>query len=284
MTKIEKNVVVAIDTSITANEVLKRAFCLAKYNKIHLYIIHCIDIPWFDKLQNQKDIVQETKKKIKENIQKLDEQNINYTILVKIGSPDKIIVKNAKNLKANLIIIGTYSKENLKSKILGSNAHNIAQKSNLPVLIVKNFYMEEYKNILALTDLSKVSKKSIEFSKEFFDNATFKLVHLSKKISDFALIYYNIESASNIYLEEAKKHKEEQIEKFKAKVNLSEINVIEESGDFNEILLDLAKKEDSDLVVLGSKGVKTANSLFFGSITSFLMKNISSDILVYIPK
>ncbi len=283
MTKV-KNIVVAIDTSIMANEVLKRAFCLAKSKKVHLHIIHCIDIPWFDKLKDKKEIVKKTKEKIKQDVQKLNGDDIACTIMVKSGEPSKVIVKEAKDLKATLIIIGAYSKENLKSKILGSNAHNIAQKSNLPVLIVKNLYVEEYKSVLAFTDLSKVSKKSIEFSKEFFDDATFKLVHVSKKISDFALTYYNIEADNNVYLEEAKKHKEEEIENFKVKVKIPEIQVLEESGSFNEALLDLANKEDSDLVVLGSRGVKTTNSFLFGSKTSFLMKAISSDVLVYVPQ
>ncbi len=279
-----KNIVVAIDTSIMANEVLKRAFCLAKSKKVHLNIIHCIDIPWFDKLKDKKEIIKKTKEKIKEDVKKLNKQNIDCTIFVKSGDPAKVIVKEAKDLKAILIIIGAYSKENLKSKILGSNAHNISQKSNLPVLIVKNLYVEEYKSVLAFTDLSKVSKKSIEFSKEFFDDANFKLIHVSKKISDFALTYYNIEADNNVYLEEAKKHKKEQIENFKTKVKVPHIEVVEEAGSFNEVLLDLANKEDSDLVVLGSRGVKTANSFFFGSKTSFLMKSLSSDVLVYVPQ
>lgn len=98
------------------------------------------------------------------------------------------------------------------------------------------------------------------------------------------MTYYNIEADNNVYLEEAKKHKEEQIENFKTKVKVPHIEVVEEAGSFNEVLLDLANKEDSDLVVLGSRGVKTANSFFFGSKTSFLMKSLSSDVLVYVPQ
>ena len=277
-----KNVVVAIDTSIMANEVLKRAFDFANKD-IELHIVHCIDIPWINKLKEKKDIVLQTKKKLKDNIEKLNKQNKSFKLIVKKGTPSTVIVKEAKKLDAKLIIIGAYSKENLKTKILGSNAHNIAQKSNLPVLIVKNMFVEKYSSAIALTDLSKVSKKSIRFTQKFFKDLDIKLVHASKKISDFTLDFYKINDQTDFLIKEAKKQKEKQIDKFKKDICINDIEVLEESGSYNEALLSYANKEDKDLVILGSRGVKTASSMLFGSKSSFLMKSVSSDVLVYVP-
>lgn len=277
-----KNVVVAIDTSIMANEVLKRAFDFANKD-IVLHIVHCIDIPWINKLKEKKDIVLQTKRKLKESIKKLNKENKPFKLIVKKGTPSTVIVKEAKKLDAKLIIIGAYSKENLKTKILGSNAHNIAQKSNLPVLIVKNMFIEKYSSAIAFTDLSKVSKKSIRFTQKFFKDLDIKLVHASKKISEFALDFYKINDQTDFLIKEAKKQKEKQIDKFKKDICINDIEVLEESGSYNEALLSYANKEDKDLVILGSRGVKTASSMLFGSKSSFLMKSVSSDVLVYVP-
>jgi nucleotide-binding universal stress UspA family protein len=277
-----KNVVVAIDTSIMANEVLKRAFDFANKD-IVLHIVHCIDIPWINKLKEKKDIVLQTKRKLKESIKKLNKENKPFKLIVKKGTPSTVIVKEAKKLDAKLIIIGAYSKENLKTKILGSNAHNIAQKSNLPVLIVKNMFVEKYSSAIAFTDLSKVSKKSIRFTQKFFKDLDIKLVHASKKISDFTLDFYKINDQTDFLIKEAKKQKEKQIDKFKKDICINDIEVLEESGSYNEALLSYANKEDKDLVILGSRGVKTASSMLFGSKSSFLMKSVSSDVLVYVP-
>jgi nucleotide-binding universal stress UspA family protein len=277
-----KNVVVAIDTSIMANEVLKRAFDFANKD-IVLHIVHCIDIPWINKLKEKKDIVLQTKRKLKESIKKLNKENKPFKLIVKKGTPSTVIVKEAKKLDAKLIIIGAYSKENLKTKILGSNAHNIAQKSNLPVLIVKNMFIEKYSSAIAFTDLSKVSKKSIRFTQKFFKDLDIKLVHASKKISEFALDFYKINDQTDFLIKEAKKQKEKEIDKFKKDICINDIEVLEESGSYNEALLSYANKEDKDLVILGSRGVKTASSMLFGSKSSFLMKSVSSDVLVYVP-
>lgn len=277
-----KNVVVAIDTSIMANEVLKRAFDFANKD-IVLHIVHCIDIPWINKLKEKKDIVLQTKRKLKESIKKLNKENKPFKLIVKKGTPSTVIVKEAKKLDAKLIIIGAYSKENLKTKILGSNAHNIAQKSNLPVLIVKNMFVEKYSSAIAFTDLSKVSKKSIRFTQKFFKDLDIKLVHASKKISEFALDFYKINDQTDFLIKEAKKQKEKEIDKFKKDICINDIEVLEESGSYNEALLSYANKEDKDLVILGSRGVKTASSMLFGSKSSFLMKSVSSDVLVYVP-
>ncbi|WP_404317864.1 universal stress protein [Malaciobacter canalis] len=277
-----KNVVVAIDTSIMANEVLKRAFDFANKD-IVLHIVHCIDIPWINKLKEKKDIVLQTKRKLKESIKKLNKQNKPFKLIVKKGTPSTVIVKEAKKLDAKLIIIGAYSKENLKTKILGSNAHNIAQKSNLPVLIVKNMFVEKYSSAIAFTDLSNVSKKSIKFTQKFFKDLDIKLVHASKKISEFALDFYKINDQTDFLIKEAKKQKQKEIDKFKKAICINDIEVLEESGSYNEALLSYANKEDKDLVILGSRGVKTASSMLFGSKSSFLMKSVSSDVLVYVP-
>ncbi|QEE33206.1 universal stress protein [Malaciobacter canalis] len=277
-----KNVVVAIDTSIMANEVLKRAFDFANKD-IVLHIVHCIDIPWINKLKEKKDIVLQTKRKLKESIKKLNKENKPFKLIVKKGTPSTVIVKEAKKLDAKLIIIGAYSKENLKTKILGSNAHNIAQKSNLPVLIVKNMFVEKYSNAIAFTDLSKVSKKSIKFTQKFFKDLDIKLVHASKKISEFALDFYKINDQTDFLIKEAKKQKQKEIDKFKKDICINDIEVLEKSGSYNEALLSYANKEDKDLVILGSRGVKTASSMLFGSKSSFLMKSVSSDVLVYVP-
>lgn len=277
-----KNVVVAIDTSIMANEVLKRAFSLASKDTT-LHIVHCIDIPWINKLKGKKEIVSQTRKKIKKSLKTINKENKTFKIIVKSGSASTVVVNEAKKLDAKLIVIGAYSEENLKSKILGSNAHNIAQKSNLPVLIVKNMFVEKYENAIAFTDLSKVSKKSIKFAQKFFDNLDIKLVHASKKLSEFVLDYYQINEDSNALIKKAKEEKEEKIDKFKKELCFSDIEVLEEAGSFNEALLDYANKEDKDLVILGSTGVRTTSSMIFGSKSSFLMKSVSSDVLVYVP-
>jgi len=51
----------------------------------------------------------------------------------------------------------------------------------------------------------------------------------------------------------------------------------------SEVLLETAKKDESDLVLLGAHGVRISDSVLFGSTTSFLMKAAPSDVLVYVP-
>ncbi len=53
------------------------------------------------------------------------------------GSPDEVIVKFAKDKKADLIVIGTHGHTGLKHLLLGSVAERVVQKSPCPVLTVK---------------------------------------------------------------------------------------------------------------------------------------------------
>ena len=48
MMKKLKRIVVGIDVFGTSNNVLKRAFMLAKENKAQLFVVHAVHIPWLD--------------------------------------------------------------------------------------------------------------------------------------------------------------------------------------------------------------------------------------------
>ena len=61
------------------------------------------------------------------------------------------------------------------------------------------------------------------------------------------------------------------------------MELIDYTASVNEDLLDYIKKDDADLLVLGSKGVGNLNSFVFGSTASYLVQRSPIDVLVYVP-
>ena len=61
------------------------------------------------------------------------------------------------------------------------------------------------------------------------------------------------------------------------------MELIGEDLSINEDLLECINKDDSDLLVLGSKGVNNLNSFIFGSTATYLMQRSPIDTLVYVP-
>ncbi|MCW8894846.1 universal stress protein [Sulfurimonas sp.] len=284
-------IVVGLDISNNAKEVLSRAFLLAKRNDSNVTIAHAIDIGFFGNFIKDEKIEKlktSAIKGIKKLLNGVDTQGLSYSIEVQKAKPSVFIMNIAKDRDACMIVIGANEKKNFTTSVLGSTAHNIAQKSHLPLHLVKNNSSEAYKNIVAFTDLSEVSKKSILFSKEFFHQGSIKCVYAYKLMSDtdFALKYNNdadnevrVEIEKMIQTQEQKK-----FDKFAKENNISDAELIEDRVGVTNALTNYVNTNGNDLVVLGSSGVNNTGALLYGSTASSLMQSLKCDVLVYVPK
>lgn len=278
------NILAAIDTSVMADEVLKRAIAIAKEAGAQLSVLHSIDIPLVEKLFGDIDGEEQLKKKIEAKVDALNTQaDVEYFVTITRGKPSNEIVYEAERLKSDLVIIGAHGKRTVKDTFFGSTAHHVAQKSHLPVLIIKTAVTQGYQNILALTDLSEASKKSILFARALFKQAEINISYAYTQISDLHVDFYNLESDRETYTEKVRDEVEREVEAFQQSLGMDNSEVIEGFEPIGEMLLEAAVEHKSDLVVLGTHGVKVSDSIFYGSTASYLMKKVPSDVLIYVP-
>ena len=284
---IKKNIVVGIDFSKFSTEVLKRAFQLTKQKNAKLTIVHAIDKGLFDKYfsnSNNEELIAKAKTNIEEIITTLQINDREYAIVVKIESPSSLIIDTVKDTNPELIIIGVNSVDKFKTKVFGSTAIRTIQNTKLPVLIVKNNYEKDYDNILAFTDLSPISVKSINFTKEFFDKSSIKVIHAYKQLNDFVLTFHNSLEHKDEIQEDIVIKAKQRFEEFAKENEITDSELIEVHHGVSQVLLEKAKDENKDLVVLGSNGVKNAGSFLYGSTSLYMMENVTNDVLIYVPK
>ena len=279
------NIIAAIDTSAMADEVLKRAISLAKEEKAQITVMHSIDIPLFEKLFGDVQGEEAIRKKIEAKIDTLNtEAKVDYLVRITRGKPAEEIIYESDKLQSDLIIIGAHGKESIKDTFFGSTAHKIAQKSHLPVLIIKTPFTDHYRKILALTDLSDASQKSIGFTKNLFTGADIKLVYAYTKISDLMMNFYEVkEDEKDEYSTKIRAMEKQDMEEFQKAVGIEDAEIVEGDSPVSEMLLETTKQLKSDLVILGSHGVRVSDAVSYGSTASFLMKSVPSDVLIYVP-
>jgi universal stress protein E len=278
------NIIAAVDSSAVADEVLKRAIALAKKENAQITVLHCIDIPLFEKLFGDVYDEESVRKKIEEKMALLNgDAGADYFVTVTKGNPADAIVYEADRLKSGLIVIGAHGKESIKDTFFGSTVQNVVQKSHLPVLIIKQPYRGDYQKILALTDLSEASAESIRFSKELFSRTPLGIAYAYAQISDLTVNFYSLQEEKAAYRKKISIIEKQNAEKFQKTVGIDNIEIIESFSSISEALLETAKQHDSDLVVLGAHGVNVSDTFLYASTASFLMKAVPSDVLVYIP-
>lgn len=280
-----KQILVAIDSSSMAEEALKRAMSVAKEKDAQLMVIHVIE-PYFLESPYFPSIdVQEVRKKITDQINRLNkDQDVKYILFVESGKAAEVITNKAQKIKADLLVVGSHGKEDIDSNYFGSTTLKLVQRTHIPVLIVKNRVRNIYQKMIAPTDLSDCSSKSILFSNALFAKASRKYLYAAETFSELQAMTIHISK------EEQKSIREKMLtdgnralEKFVKEVGGGEKALIDYTASINQDLLAYINEDDADLLVLGSKGVDNLNSFVFGSTASYLVQRSPIDVLVYVP-
>jgi len=285
-----KRIIVGIDIFAKSNNVLKRALMVAKENKAELFIVYAVQTPWFSvpSYFGSKEITIDTKgitKKIEKKVKALNrDDKVPYSILVREGDADDILLYEAKLLKADMIVIGANTKG--KKNFLGTTAEKVAHQSHLPVLIVKNSVKNPYQNIVAPTDFQTQSKQSVLFAKNIFPAVKIKAVHAYEAfyaVGIYTAGSYTLESLDiEQYDEAAKATAENNLKEFMQDVDIGKGKVIDGELNSKEALLNYINKGSYDLVVIGSRST-SGFKVLLGSVASSILREAPTDVLVYVP-
>ena len=277
-------ILVAIDGSAMSREALKRAVSIAKEKEAQLIVMYVIEANFisatFVPSIDANNIEKEVNVQVKEIASK---ENVEYILFVESGSPSSSIAHKVRSTGVDLLIIGAHGKDDISSNYFGSTTLKLIQETRIPVLIVKNETKHTYKKILASTDLSDYSKESILFANTLFNTTPFKYLHAYETVDPFMALTYRISvDQQGQFKKELLTKANIALEKFVKDVTKGEMELIESNASINEDLLAYIKKDDADLLVLGSKGVNNLNSFLFGSTASYLVQNSPTDVLVYV--
>ncbi len=138
-----KKILIPTDGSETANKAVAHALSLADALGAEVYGIYVVDISAFAGIpteivwENMKNLLEDESKKALELInKKAEEKGIKFEKIVKEGVPAEEIVDTAKEIGADLIVMGTSGRTGLDKFLLGSVAEKVIRTSSCPVLVV----------------------------------------------------------------------------------------------------------------------------------------------------
>ncbi len=141
--RLYRKILIPTDGSDTANKAVTHAINLAEALNAELHAMYVVDISAFAGLpteivwENMKNLLKsESDTAMKYIEKKATEKEIKFEKIVKEGVPAKEIVKTAKEIQADLIVMGTSGRTGLDKFLLGSVAEKIIRTSPCPVLVV----------------------------------------------------------------------------------------------------------------------------------------------------
>jgi len=136
-------IIITTDFSETSFLAIKHGAFLAQYTKGEIYLVHIITKHWekfnvftpsitLDNVEKASDAVQKKLNELASDIK--SQYGVNVTTVVNTGNPTTEIVKFAKEIKADLIVMGTHGYSSWEDLTIGSNTLKVLTKSPCPVL------------------------------------------------------------------------------------------------------------------------------------------------------
>jgi nucleotide-binding universal stress UspA family protein len=149
-----KNILIALDYDPTAQKVAEIGFSLAEHKDAAITLLHVIADPtyyastMYDPIMGfggymdmdllRPDIMEELKSKSQDFLEKTKQHLKNDTIntMVKEGSIAASILDVAKEINADIIVMGTHSRRWLENIILGSITEYVLHRTTVPLFII----------------------------------------------------------------------------------------------------------------------------------------------------
>lgn len=274
--KLLDNILLADDFSKSSKHVVETAIELAKVLQSKIIPIHILP----DTIENEKVklLLNETAdQNLKEVLKKIESAGLEAgEPIIRFGSVSDNIIKASISVNTNLILIGSGETQKGNHFLLGTTAQRIIQRSEKPVLVVKEDEPLNIKNILCPVDFSETSKRALQsaitMSHRFKAELTILSVcevHTSNwmGIAENDIIQENDSKYAN--------HKDK-FDTFLKEFNLTDLKWSQESpkGSPADEILNAVSRKKSDLLVMGTVGRTGLNRWILGSVTEKVVREV----------
>ncbi|MBU3010875.1 universal stress protein [Polaribacter vadi] len=274
-----KKIIVPIDFSNHSEYALKAAALFAKKTDIVIYALHMLDLNEVN-LSQSPDFSKEkavyflklAEKKFEKFLQKDFLKDIKVVPIVKHFKVFSEINDIAKEVKADLIIMGSHGATGLKEFFTGSNTEKVIRHSEVPVLVIKNELNDvNFKNIVFATDFSEESipaYKNMLATLDFL-NAKKHLIYVNLPNEDFKTTP-EMDALANNFLIKAEGNIDRLIN-----VNIVCAKSIEQG------VLNYSNAAGADLITLITHGRTGLAHLFSGSISEDVSNHATLPIMTF---
>jgi len=127
------------DFSEASNEAMEVASRLATKMKLPLHLVHALDVPVEARSHEPNDpILTFAQAHLARRAERLQRSGARVECHVRVGPPDEVLRTLASELPAQLIVVGALGQRRPDTWQLGSHADRTAERTHVPVLVVRS--------------------------------------------------------------------------------------------------------------------------------------------------
>ena len=204
-------------------------------------------------------------------------------LVQRIGSPSREIVDLARQVKADLIVVGAEEGGVLHRMLLGSTAAGVIRKAPCPVLVVRSEAAFPPARVEIPVDLSPVSADAFRQGLRFLAEANIAFADTEVL---FVLNPFEMGGSIHFTPEQIERFAGEELRHFMKVHSLGGAPRLARirTGYPREEILNVLKERQVDLAILGTHGRTGFERLTLGSVAAEVMHQAACNLLLIPPK
>lgn len=191
------------------------------------------------------------------------------------GGPVNKILEVATDQNANLILAGSGTKDEKEKFKLGTTVEKLIQLSDIPVWVIKAGEKTEIKNIICPVDFSDPAKRALR-NAILLSNNFHATLHILGVVEPFFTTSPRIDYDPQLENEELQQQFEQNMKDFLSDFSLKGVNYVVDVaiGIPHDKILKTIRKNEIDLLVMGTNGRSGVSRMLMGSVTEKVIREL----------
>ncbi|HLL84645.1 MAG TPA: universal stress protein [Longimicrobium sp.] len=285
-----ETVLVPTDFSQGAGQALQRALLLPLALGARLHVVHVLPAGLPAKVRSKVET--DARASLNGVVSRVREGarfagQINVTAEVLRGEPFVEVIRCARGINAELIVLGRHGRRPIRDMFMGTTAERVIRKGDVPVLAVHLAPDRPYQRPLVATDLEDPSKRALDLALRVIAAKVRRVDVVHSFNVPFEEIIGPAFSAreKNDYRRTCREEAVAGLDKFIAPYQGSGIRwkAALRPGDARAVVLAEALRRKSDLIAVGTHGRSGVAHALVGSVAEWIVATAPCDVLVARP-
>lgn len=282
-----KRILVAIDFSPRSDRALRRATLLARQCPAELLLLHVVDDDRSPRLvEAERRAAVELLRGLVETLREVDGVTADQEVAV--GAPFQSLVEAAGRQDVDLLVLGPHRRQLLRDVFVGTTVERAIRLSRRPVVMVNGLPAGPYRRLLVATDLSQGSGQAAVAAQALglATGAELELLHVfDSPVQDLAWRAGVSDADLRGPLAEQARRAESELADFAGRVGLEAASrtALRLDSTPARSILDHAREQGADLLVVGTAGKGAVSKLLLGSVAEAVLRDAPLDVLVVPP-
>lgn len=291
-----RSLLVAIDLSPSSDRVLGRIAQLPLDEGARLTLLHVVPrhLPMGARRRAERD-ARTALEAERRSLARTLPRGIAIQHMVKVGAPAAEIARCAGSVKAELIVMGRGGGRALRDTFFGSTAERVIRQGRLPVLVVRLPPRAPYQRPALALELDRAAPEVLAMLLRITPPPRPRVVVIHAYDAPYqGLIYPSLstedaEEYRDHYRQKAHRELDKIVSGALAQARVSPGDAPSwrthvQYGAPRSIIEKAVKKEELDLLVLGTRGRAGVAHAFLGTVAGDVLRSVACDVLVVPPR